>query len=283
MFPSDRSCFVFVYINGILITVGSIEYFVCSLLYNYFFNRVILFLGLLSIFSMRNYGLVYLIEQGTANKKKICEVNRIEPEQQYPGEFNLSLITTTSIEALTHMYIYSCMTFEMDLSYSILCNLVLFIPISFLFEIIFDFSHYWGHRMLHHPVIYRYFHKVHHRFLYPTSMTTFYQDPVDLLITNSVPTLFAVSMIPRISYLMLHWILIYKNFIEISGHCGKIAYPSASFPQCIWIPRILGIDLYTENHDLHHSLNNCNYAKRFSLWDKVFGTYRSSYYNEDVE
>jgi len=276
MFPSLKSSVIFIYINGILLSIGSIEYLTCFLVYYYYYHQIVLFLGLLSIYSIRNYLLIYLIEQGTLNKKNIND--RHEINERYYGEFHLSLITTTSIETLTHMYIYSYMAFRFDLSYSILYDLVMFIPISFLFEILFDFFHYWGHRILHHPLVYIYSHKIHHRFLRPKAITTFYQDPIDLFITNSVPTFLGMSMIPYMSHLLFHWIIIYKNFIEISGHCGKISYPSSSFPQCVWLPRILGIELYTENHDMHHSINNCNYAKRFSLWDKVFGTYRQFQY-----
>lgn len=67
--------------------------------------------------------------------------------------------------------------------------------------------------------------------------------------------------------------LVYKTFIEVSGHTGK-QVKSSSFPLCIWLPRIFGIELYTEQHHLHHLNSNCNYSKRFSLWDKMFGTYR---------
>lgn len=63
-------------------------------------------------------------------------------------------------------------------------------------------------------------------------------------------------------------------FIEISGHIGKRMHPTSSFSQFIWLPKFFNIELYTEDHDLHHSHNNCNYSKRFSLWDKVFGTHK---------
>jgi Delta7-sterol 5-desaturase len=277
MFPSFRSYKSFVYINSILLTLGFLEYSICVSLYSYWkIQKIIYFLGLLSIFSIRNYGLIQLIDYGTSNKKSISNITTIN--EQYPYELYMIMIRSNCIETITHMYIVSFMTFYEDLSQY---DLVLFIPISFLFEIVFDFFHYSGHRMLHHPSVYRYFHKVHHRFLHPASITTYYQDPVDLLITNSLPTILALYMIPRISHLMFHWLLIYKNFIEISGHCGKISYPASSFPQFVWLPRVLGIELYTENHDIHHSLNNCNYAKRFSLWDKVFGTYQPFQYEKN--
>jgi sterol desaturase/sphingolipid hydroxylase (fatty acid hydroxylase superfamily) len=57
-------------------------------------------------------------------------------------------------------------------------------------------------------------------------------------------------------------------------YASKKLYPSGSFSQCVWIPRAFNISLYTEDHTLHHSNNNCNYSKRFSLWDKAFGTYK---------
>ena len=271
MFLSLRSCKTFFYINTILLSIGYIEYKASILLY--YFNQYILFLGLLFIFSIRNYSLIYLVDYGASNKTPISIENNHLVVEKYPYEFHISLVITTGIETLTHIYILSFMTFYQGFSQSILFDLATFIPISFLFEIIFDFFHYSSHRLLHHPFVYRFCHKVHHRFMHPVSITTFYQDPVDLFFTNSIPTIFGFYMIPRISYIVLHWILIYKNFIEISGHCGKISYPSSCFPQCVWLPKLLGIELYTEDHDIHHSLNNCNYSKRFSLWDKLFGTY----------
>ena len=107
-------------------------------------------------------------------------------------------------------------------------------------------------------------------------MTTFYQDPLDVVISISLPTIISSKVIPNISYFQFNLIIIYKNFIEISGHCGKILYPNTSFPQFIWLTKWLKIELYAEDHDLHHSSNNCNYSKRFTLWDKVFCTYKSS-------
>jgi sterol desaturase/sphingolipid hydroxylase (fatty acid hydroxylase superfamily) len=106
----------------------------------------------------------------------------------------------------------------------------------------------------------------------------FYQDPLDLLLTNSLPTFCTFVLLKSIG---IRWtpfeysiMSIYKMFIEISGHVGKRLYPVPSFVQCIWLPQWLHIELYCEDHDVHHSFNNCNYGKRFSLWDKLFGTFR---------
>jgi sterol desaturase/sphingolipid hydroxylase (fatty acid hydroxylase superfamily) len=69
---------------------------------------------------------------------------------------------------------------------------------------------------------------------------------------------------------------IIKNYMllnEMAGHKGTRSFPTPAFQQFIWLPRFLRIGLYAEDHDMHHSHNNCNYSKRFSLWDKAFGTY----------
>jgi sterol desaturase/sphingolipid hydroxylase (fatty acid hydroxylase superfamily) len=106
-------------------------------------------------------------------------------------------------------------------------------------------------------------------------MTTFYHHPLDILLTISLPTMLSLLLLPSVSSFEFVLLSVYKIFSEISGHAGKRLAPTGSFPQFIWLPKWLSIELYTEDHDLHHSMNNCNYAKRFSLWDKVFGTFRT--------
>jgi sterol desaturase/sphingolipid hydroxylase (fatty acid hydroxylase superfamily) len=227
---------------------------------------------ILITFLLRNYLLINLIDYSTKNKEKLN--NNELPIENYKYEFHINVLTSTFIESITHIFIKKYIINNV-LSRSSYYELLYFIPISFLFEIIFDFFHYLTHRLLHHKYVYKFLHKKHHKFKHPISITTFYQDPIDLLITNSFPTILSLLLLPSISYLQFNFIIIYKNFIEISGHSGKKSYPSGSFVQFIWLPKILNIDLYTEDHDYHHSLNNCNYSKRFSLWDKIFNTYKS--------
>ena len=106
-----------------------------------------------------------------------------------------------------------------------------------------------------------------------------------MALSSTVPSLITLYLIPHISFLQFNYILIYKNVLEIFGHCGKKSYtsgypsgyPSGSFFQFPWVVKYLNIELHTEDHELHHLLNNCNYGKRFSLWDKVFNTYKSGH------
>jgi lathosterol oxidase len=194
------------------------------------------------------------------------------PLESYKYEFHTNVLTTTAVETMTYLFIKTHII-DVDFSRPMYSELIYFIPLSFLFELIFDFFHYSTHRLLHHPYLYKFLHKKHHKFKHPIAITTFYQEPLDLIITNSLPTIATLLIVPQFTYVMFHFIIVYKNFIEISGHSGKKLYPNTSFSQFMWLPKWLHIELYSEEHDLHHSLNNCNYSKRFSIWDKAFNTY----------
>lgn len=257
-------------VNSFLLSLGFFQYSILLQFYKYNFEKYYSLLFTVFVFVFRNYILLFFIDYGTSNKARINVDATKLPIEKYKYEFHVNVATTTFIESLTHIFIVY--TFEFTKENSI----IWFIPISFYFEVVFDLFHYFSHRLLHHSLLYKHFHKKHHTFAHPISITTFYQDPIDLCITNSVPTILALYMTPSISYSLFHYIIVYKNFIEISGHCGKRLYPVCSFPQCIWLTKWLQIDLYAEDHDLHHSLNNCNYSKRFSLWDKMFYTYKST-------
>ena len=222
----------------------------------------------------RNYLFLNIIDYLTKDKPYINKKKRKIILQKYATEFNIYLCSSSAIETITNLFLIKQFTND----HNNLIGLIYFIPISFMFEIIFDFFHYWSHRILHqNKTLYKIIHKDHHRFNYPIPIITFFQHPMDLLISNSTPSFISFFIINilfgiGISKFLFKLIMTYKTYIEIAGHCGK-EIKTPSFPQFIWIPKFLHIDLYTLNHDLHHSSNNCNYSKRFSLWDKVFGTY----------
>ena len=253
-----------------IISKASAKNFLCInsflLLFSFFQHN-------LTIFITRNYILLNLIDFLTKTKERINNDPKHYPIEKFTYEFHLNVVRISMIESLTHVYIKNYIVNTL-IKPSIYYEILTFIPYSFLFEIIFDLFHYLSHRLLHHKLLYKYMHKKHHTFLHPIPIITFYQDTFDFLLTNSVPTIFSLLLIPKISYFQFHIIIIYKTYIEICGHCGKKTYPMCSFHQFIWITKWLNICLYTEDHDLHHSLNNCNYSKRFSLWDKVFHTYK---------
>lgn len=273
---SNKSAHAFIYINGALLMLGLFQYY-CMLL---FYTAHVLGLGVCFIVCLqKNYVLLYAVNNATKYKPTIHDSNPLPSVINNTLHLHLNVISSAAIECLTHICMvttYYASTYSQSM---VVKDIVYFIPMSFAFELVFDFFHYTTHRLLHHPCVYKYFHKKHHTYTSLIPIMAFYQDPVDILVTNSLPmlaTMYLFQLHPwtAISYVQLHWILVYKTYIEICGHSGTKSYPTSSFPQFIWLPKWLSIELYTEIHDLHHSANNCNYSKRFSIWDKAFGTFK---------
>jgi len=255
----------FLITNTFLLILGLIEYWVG--LSGGFINVLVYTI-------VRNFVLIYMIQNAVRNKDFITTISEPKPEK-YCGEFKANVVITAFIESISIFLIKQHL--NLVRSNDIFYDIVSLIPISFVFEIVFDLFHYITHRISHtNRYLYEYSHKKHHMHRYVEPILTFYQHPLDIVLTNIVPLILTLYILRpfHISLLQFSIMMVYKVFVEISGHHGKKTYPSSCFPQFMWLPKCLGIELYTEDHDAHHTKNNCNYAKRFSFWDKVFGTYK---------
>jgi len=272
---SLKSLLIFLTSNFALISISLIIKYLLSY-YNLFLlitAKNFLLINLLELITSKNEEINPQTNNSemynTRNIKLISDNIRIDPQPEYFGEFELNVIQGSFVEYLSYLTISYFFGFQQT---SLWIDLLLFIPKSFIFEIMFDFLHYVTHRLVHAiPIIYKNTHKKHHKFSTPICITAYYQDIFDLLFTNYMPFIITSYFIP-LSYYEFILYNIYKSFIEISGHCGKET-SSSSFPQMYWLPKLFHIELTVNDHDLHHTRNNCNYAKRFKLWDKIFGTY----------
>ena len=199
-----------------------------------------------------------------------------KPEEDYKGEFTFAIITSSVVKGTIHYLVLNHLNMIGDGGF----NPFYFLVKGLCFETVFDLVHYGLHRGAHAvPAIYQLVHKKHHKFKHPTTETAFYLTPQDLALTYGIPLLIGIYIIPFNRY-EFALTTVYLTYQEIAGHLGKRMYPTSSFAMCIWLPRWLGIELYTEDHDLHHSENNCNYSKRFKMWDELFGTYKSGVSNK---
>jgi len=220
-----------------------------------YINSFVFLLNYLNLVTfVRNSLILLFIEIGTNSKNKIHD-----SVYHFKTKDLLYFCSSNLIQTITELFIEY---------YLVRKSKIYFIVRLFAFEICLDFFHYIAHRISH--TFYR-FHKVHHHYPHPVLINTYYHHPMDLILIDCIPTLLSFWIVPFNSVSL---VLIYKSFIEISGHSGKYSTPSSCFPICVWLPRLLGIELYTEDHDLHHSENIINFSKRFSLWDHVFGTFK---------
>ena len=173
-------------------------------------------------------------------------------------------------------YLILACIYEYTIEYMMINNtnhtLYITFPIKlFLFEIIFDFFHYVMHRFMH--IYFRRIHGVHHnqkQKLVP--LDTFVQHPIDIICTNMIPFICSIYLIN--GYHEYKYISAYKLYTEIAGHSGGLEDSSTTcFPLCVYIPRVMDIQLSVRDHTMHHQVGKGNYSKRFTLWDKLFGTY----------
>jgi sterol desaturase/sphingolipid hydroxylase (fatty acid hydroxylase superfamily) len=147
------------------------------------------------------------------------------------------------------------------------------VPLFFVLSLaLHDTWFYWGHRILHTKLFYR-FHKPHHMTVTPTVWSNDAGSSVDTLFAHSyyALVLFVLPM-PALVFLA------HRLFDQVSaavGHCGfeHFASPSARKPWPL---------LCTLYHDQHHQYFVYNYANYFSFWDRFCGTIHPTY-DERVE
>lgn len=187
--------------------------------------------------------------------------------------FNYEFIISSSVSStittnINVINLEKCFIFEEKYT------LLFFIPLLLTFEVIFDFFHYFAH-YLEHKYFYK-FHKIHHKYYQLTPIIAFYIHPIDTFISIFIPfTLSTFILRNYISPFTLHLILIHKCFMELEEHSSNISSSLSCFP-LITNSNIVNIGLFSQDHGLHHKLMNYNYGKRFTLWDKIFKTYRQS-------
>jgi sterol desaturase/sphingolipid hydroxylase (fatty acid hydroxylase superfamily) len=266
---SFRALRAYIIVNSFLIALASFQYVIATTIPVVFTS-----------FLLRNFLLLSFVEVLTDKRALLApSVSTSQPSKQ--TQF-IELVQASFIEYITYLCIPSAPPSQNTVWYF---DMLSFIPLSFVFEIVFDFFHYWTHRICHLlPLLYKRTHKKHHEHSIVSPHTTYHQHYLDIILTNSIPFLLTYFLFPfTLSLWQLHMILVYKEFVEISGHCGRVLYPASSFPQFIWLPRVLRISLYAEDHHIHHTKRMFNFGKRFSLWDKIFNTYLCGVSNNNVK
>lgn len=268
---SLNSLLTYIQLNGILAFLSFLQYIFMS---QYIGSYIYGFLFMLIKNILYVLGIDYLINN--SNKKHDPKYKHTENQHKL-SKCVYYLIGASIVETISFYSIAKLVNITTVVNY--LYTLLLFIPISFAVEIVFDFFHYWAHRLVHtNEFLYKYVHKTHHETVKLTAIVTFFQDPFDFILTNFIPYLLALSIVKYIfgveyDLLMYSALTVYKEFVEVAGH--TIQHKNApSFPQFMWLPRYCYIELTQRDHYNHHKYIQCNYSKRFTLWDKMFETYK---------
>lgn len=119
-----------------------------------------------------------------------------------------------------------------------------------------DLCFYFTHRLLHHPKFY-FLHKQHHLYVKPHSIAGLYASSFEMLISNHLSMVLALTLIDCHSTTMLciESAMVAANVLK--SHSGADDKWQGS-----------------PHHNLHHEKMNCNYGFSY-ITDIVFGTYVS--------
>lgn len=141
-----------------------------------------------------------------------------------------------------------------------------------------DLASYLAHRFMHRVPFLWHAHQLHHSAETLTPLTTYRQHPLELFFLNGTRTVAAglgLSLLhgffPNATPVLTIFGLgagffIYMFTVNLHHSMVPVHYPK-------WIRTVL---VSPHIHHLHHSRNHwgCNYGVVFSVWDRMFGTYR---------
>ncbi len=133
-----------------------------------------------------------------------------------------------------------------------------------------DAYFYWTHRAMHHPRLYRLFHRTHHRSVSPSPWAAYAFAPAEAVVEGAYLSL-VVYLLPLHPAAILVFV-VHQLTRNVLGHSGIELFPRGASHS-----RWLGWMTMTTHHDLHHSRVRGNYGLYFTWWDRWMGTEIADY------
>jgi Delta7-sterol 5-desaturase len=136
--------------------------------------------------------------------------------------------------------------------------------------IIHDTYFYWTHRFMHHPSLFRYFHRVHHQSTNPSPWAAFAFHPYEAVMEAGIIVL--VAFIMPVHPMAIALFLLAMMIYNVYGHLGYELFPKGFSRTRVgkWINTSV-------NHNQHHQYVRGNYGLYFLWWDRWMGTLRPDY------
>lgn len=133
-----------------------------------------------------------------------------------------------------------------------------------------DTYFYFTHRLFHHPKLFAWLHRGHHRSRYPTPWTSFAFDFLEAVVQ-------AFFLVGIVFVLPLHFITVIAVLTTMTvwavlNHLGPDRLP-ALFPHH-WLGQwVIG----PAHHSIHHLKYAVHYGLYFTFWDRLLGTQDPNY------
>lgn len=135
---------------------------------------------------------------------------------------------------------------------------------------IHDTWFYWTHRLMHHPRVFRFWHRTHHLSHDPTPLAAFAFHPVEAVIEAAfLPLTMLVLPMHPASVFAFQLVAFAMN---VYGHLGFELLPSGfvRHPAFRWVNT-------TSHHHQHHRAVTANYGLYFNWWDRLCRTNHPEY------
>ena len=123
---------------------------------------------------------------------------------------------------------------------------------------------------MHHPRLFRYFHRTHHLSVNPTPWSSFAFSPLEALVQAAIFPI-AVTVMP-VHPLAFGLFMVWQMLFNVIGHTGY-EYNPAGFMRS---PLRYLLNTPT-NHIMHHESMRGNFGLYFNFWDRIMGTNHPGY------
>lgn len=133
-----------------------------------------------------------------------------------------------------------------------------------------DTYFYWTHRLMHHRLLFRTFHRTHHKSVTSTVFAAYAFDAPEAFVHGLfVPLWLLIIPMHQLGILIFLAFMVGRN---ATGHCG-VELCSIQLAASGWF----GWFSPTAHHDLHHTTVKYNYGLYFTWWDRLMGTEHPKY------
>ena len=133
-----------------------------------------------------------------------------------------------------------------------------------------DTYFYWIHRLMHHPVLFKWFHLVHHKSTNPSPWAAYAFHPLEAILENGIIILFYFTLPMHVTHVPIFFL--FSIIYNIYGHMGWELYPKGFNTTLIgrWVNTAVA-------HNQHHKFFTGNYGLYLLFWDRMMGTLRADY------
>ena len=133
-----------------------------------------------------------------------------------------------------------------------------------------DAYFYWAHRLMHHPVLFKWVHLTHHKSNNPSPWTAYAFHPLEAVMEAAIVTIFAFSIPIHRSAILFY--MIFQIAYNVYGHLGYEIMPANLNNH--WLGKWFNTSV---SHNMHHKYSVKNYGLWTTIWDRLCGTMHPKY------